>query len=260
MTQPDKVRLDKLLVDQGLVDSREKAQALILAGKVKVKGIPAQKAGMRVTVDDPVELTGKDHPYVSRGGVKLEGALRSFQLDVSGMVALDIGASTGGFTHCLLLHGARKVFAVDVGYGQLAWELRQDSRVVVMERTNIRGLSTDALGEPVDLVVVDVSFISIGKVLGEACRFLRKGGRILSLVKPQFEAGKEKVRRGGKVTDPEVHEQVLEDIRLMGEQFGLVLVGQDVSPIVGKKSGNIEFFTLWEWLGPQESQSNPNSV
>lgn len=241
-----KDRLDKLMVARELAPSREKAQALIMAGKVRVDQVPVSKAGSRILVDARIELTGKDHPYVSRGGVKLEDALRRFGLDPAGLTALDIGASTGGFTHCLLTHGAARVFAVDVGYGQLAWELREDERVTVLERTNIRNLPSDALGAPVQLVVVDVSFISLGKVLAEALRFLAPGGRILALLKPQFEAGREQVRRGGRVTDPAVHEQVLDKVTKAGEALGLRLLGSMPSALAGKKSGNREFFVLWQ--------------
>lgn len=239
-----KERLDKLLVKQGLAPSREKAQALILAGLVRVGGQPVTKAGSSVALGADVALEGPDHPYVSRGGVKLEAGLRAFKLDVAGLAALDIGASTGGFTHCLLLHGARRVFAVDVGYGQLAWELRQDPRVTVLERTNIRHLPADALDEPVDLVVVDVSFISLGQVLEPGVRFLRNGGYVLALVKPQFEAGREQVGRGGRVRDPAVHSQVLAAVGETAEGLGLRVLGQIESPLPGKKSGNLEFLVL----------------
>ncbi len=241
-----KERLDKVLVDRALVPSREKAQALIMAGCVRVDGAAATKAGQRVDPAAGVEVIGKDHPYVSRGGVKLEAALRAFELDPTGCTALDIGASTGGFTHCLLLHGAARVFAVDVGYGQLAWEVRSDPRVTVLERTNIRTLEPEALGTRVDLVVVDVSFISLALVLRHAVTFLRPGGRILALVKPQFEAGREQVRRGGRVTDPAVHAQVLRQVAEAGTNLGLTLLRQMPSPIEGKKSGNREYLVLWQ--------------
>lgn len=241
-----KQRLDKLLVSRGLVPTRERAQSLILAGKVKVGGNPASKAGSQVAADAAVEVEGAEHPYVSRGGVKLEAALGEFGLDPTGWSAMDIGASTGGFTHCLLLHGARHVYAVDVGYGQLAWELRQDPRVTVLERTNIRHLEPDALGERVELAVMDVSFISLRLVLRQAVRFLAPGGRVLALVKPQFEAGREQVRRGGKVTDPRVHEEVLDAVEREGTALGLSALGRMPSPLPGKKSGNREFFLFWQ--------------
>jgi 23S rRNA (cytidine1920-2'-O)/16S rRNA (cytidine1409-2'-O)-methyltransferase len=240
-----KQRLDKVLVERELAPSREKAQALILAGQVRVDGQPASKAGQPVAEAARVEVLGPDHPYVSRGGVKLEAALKEFGVDARGLTALDIGASTGGFTHCLLLHGAARVFAVDVGYGQLAWELRTDPRVTVLERTNIRTLEPAALGAAVDLAVVDVSFISLVTVLRHAVRFVRPGGRVLALVKPQFEAGREQVRRGGRVTDVEVHADVLRRVAEAGGQLGLELLGQMASPLAGKKSGNREFLVLW---------------
>lgn len=240
-----KDRLDKLMVERELAPSREKAQALIMAGHVRVDSMPMGKAGSRIPVDARIEVAGKDHPYVSRGGVKLEGAMQAFGIDPAGLCALDIGASTGGFTHCLLLHGVEHVFAVDVGYGQLAWELRNDPRVTVLERTNIRHLPSDALGREVELVVVDVSFISLQTVLRDAVRFLAPGGRVLALLKPQFEAGREKVGRGGKVSDPEVHREVLAQVARAGRALGLTLLDSAPSTLAGKKSGNREFFVLW---------------
>ncbi len=240
-----KQRLDKLIVERELAPSREQAQALVMAGLVRVNGEPARKAGSQIDEDARIDVAGKPHPYVSRGGVKLEAALKFFAIQPAGMTALDIGASTGGFTHCLLTQGAARVYAVDVGYGQLAWEIRQDPRVKVLERTNIRHLPTSALEQPVDLVVIDVSFISRAKVLGEAVRFLAPEGRVLALLKPQFEADREHVRRGGRVTDPAVHEQVLRKAVHAGEALGLELKGTEASPLVGKKSGNREFFVLW---------------
>ena len=240
-----KDRLDKLMVERELAPSREKAQALIMAGQVRVDEMPAAKAGSRVAVDVRIEVAGKDHPYVSRGGVKLEAALREFGIDPAGLCALDIGASTGGFTHCLLLHGAEQVFAVDVGYGQLAWELRNDPRVTVLERTNIRHLPSDALGRKAQLVVVDVSFISLETVLRDAVRFLADGGWVLALLKPQFEAGRELVGRGGRVRDPAVHREVTEKVARAGQALGLTLLNTAPSILAGKKSGNQEFFILW---------------
>jgi 23S rRNA (cytidine1920-2'-O)/16S rRNA (cytidine1409-2'-O)-methyltransferase len=251
-----KQRLDKLLVERARAPSREKAQALILAGHVRINGEPATKAGQPVPADALVEVQGKDHPYVSRGGVKLEAALKGFALDVTGLAALDIGASTGGFTHCLLLHGAAHVIAVDVGYGQLAWEIRNDPRVTVFERTNIRTLDAAALGRSVDLAVVDVSFISLVTVLQHAVRFIRPGGRVLALVKPQFEAGRDQVRRGGRVIDADVHADVLHRVQEAGTSLGLILEGQMASPIEGKKSGNREFLVLWR-LGDRASVTGP---
>jgi 23S rRNA (cytidine1920-2'-O)/16S rRNA (cytidine1409-2'-O)-methyltransferase len=240
-----KERLDKLLVARSLAPTREKAQAYILAGQVRVDGAPAGKAGARVDSEARIELAGKDHPYVSRGGQKLEAALDAFALDPTGLVCLDIGASTGGFTHCLLLRGARRVYAVDVGYGQLAWELRTHPAVRVLERTNIRHLPREAIPDPIALVVVDVSFIALATVLRDAARFLAPGGAVIGLVKPQFEAGREHVRRGGRVTDAAVHDEVLARVREAGAGLGLRAVAQVASPITGKKSGNREFLVLW---------------
>ena len=234
------------MVERELAPSREKAQALIMAGQVKVDDLPANKAGSRIPIDAEIAVAGKDHPYVGRGGVKLEGALRHFGLDPTGLTALDIGASTGGFTDCLLQHGAERVIAVDVGYGQLAWEIRQNPRVTVLERTNIRHLSPDALDTRVELAVVDVSFIALETVLRDAVRFLTESGRILALLKPQFEAGKEQVGRGGRVRDPAVHQEVLEKVTRAGEALGLKLVGATPSGLAGKKSGNLEIFVLWQ--------------
>jgi 23S rRNA (cytidine1920-2'-O)/16S rRNA (cytidine1409-2'-O)-methyltransferase len=196
-----KRRLDLIIVERKLAQSRERAKAMIMAGKVLVDDIPVDKPGTLVGEDARIQLKGEDIPFVSRGGVKLEGALNDFKLDVNGMVCLDVGASTGGFTDCLLAHGAKKVFAVDVGYGQLAWKLRQDHRVVVIERTNIRNMKQGALPCPVDLVTIDVSFISLRIVVPSVAGFL-KNGFILSLIKPQFEVGREKVGKGGVVKDP----------------------------------------------------------
>lgn len=243
-----KERLDKLMVARELAPSREKAQALIMAGLVQVDKNPAHKAGSRIAVDAEIAVAGKDHPYVGRGGVKLEGALRHFGLDPAGLTALDIGASTGGFTDCLLQHGARRVIAVDVGYGQLAWELRKHPRVTVLERTNIRHLPSDALGTKIELAVVDVSFISLETVLRDAVRFLTGSGQVLALLKPQFEAGREQVGRGGRVKDPAVHQQVLEKVTRAGEALGLTLVGTTPSSLAGKKSGNLEIFVLWRQI------------
>jgi 23S rRNA (cytidine1920-2'-O)/16S rRNA (cytidine1409-2'-O)-methyltransferase len=249
-----KQRLDRLLVEQKLAPSREKAQAFIMAGKVRVDGQPAGKSGRMISTDSFLEVLGTDQPYVSRGGVKLKAALEYFAVDPQGLVSLDIGASTGGFTHCLLLGGAEKVFAVDVGYGQLAWELRQNSRVKSLERTNIRYLEFEKLGEYVDLVVIDVSFISLRLVFPKALEFLKPGGSLVALVKPQFEAGVDDVGKRGKVSDSAVHEKVLETLKVVAQEQGFIVLGQTKSSIVGKKSGNEEFFL---WLQkPQNSCSN----
>ena len=239
-----KQRLDRLLVEQKLAPSREKAQAFIMAGKVRVDGQPAGKAGRMISTDSLLEVLGTDHPYVSRGGVKLKAAFEYFAVAPQGLVALDIGASTGGFTHCLLLGGAEKVFAVDVGYGQLAWKLRQDPRVKSLERTNIRYLEFEKLGKYVDLVVIDVSFISLRLIFPKALEFLKPGGFLVALVKPQFEAGVDEVGKRGKVSDPKVHVKVLDILKVVAQEQGFIVLGQTKSSIVGKKSGNEEFFLL----------------
>lgn len=230
--------LDTLLVERGLVESRERAQSLILAGKVKVDGQVAHKPGKRVPAE--VELILEEAlPYVSRGGLKLEEALSRFRLDVTGFICADVGASTGGFTDCLLKHGAAKVYAIDVGYGQLAWELRQDPRVVVLERTNIRYL--ESLPEPIDLATIDVSFISLELVLPPVVSLLKPQGQIVALVKPQFEAEREQVGKGGVVREPEVHRQVLHKVATVAQGLGLQTLGLIPSPLLGP-AGNVEFF------------------
>jgi 23S rRNA (cytidine1920-2'-O)/16S rRNA (cytidine1409-2'-O)-methyltransferase len=233
-----KRRLDTLLVERGLVESRERAQSLILAGKVKVDGKMAHKPGKRVPIDAEITLE-EALPYVSRGGLKLEEALKRFRLDPSGLICADVGASTGGFTDCLFQHGAAKVYAIDVGYGQLAWKLRQDPRVVVLERTNIRYLQS--LPELIDLATIDVSFISLELVLPPVLNFLKPGGQIIALIKPQFEAGREQVGKGGVVKDPEVHGQVLHKVATMTQDLGLQVLGLIPSPLKGP-AGNVEFF------------------
>ena len=235
-----KVRLDKLLVDRALVPSRERARALILAGKVVVGEHAVDKAGAQVAEDAPVRLKGEDIPYVSRGGLKLEKGLDHFAVDPAGRVVVDVGASTGGFTDCLLQRGAAKVFAVDVGYGQLAWSLREDPRVVNLERTNIRELTTERLGERPSLAVIDASFISLDKVLPPTLALLAPGAEILALIKPQFEVGKGQVGKGGVVRDAEQHAAVVERIRTLAESLGCLILGVTESPILGPK-GNREF-------------------
>jgi 23S rRNA (cytidine1920-2'-O)/16S rRNA (cytidine1409-2'-O)-methyltransferase len=224
-----------------LVSSRERARALILEGRVEVAGRRRDKPGAWVGSDEPIALSQPDHPYVSRGGVKLEGALRAFDVNPEGRVALDVGASTGGFTHCLLLHGAQKVFAVDVGYGQFAWSLRNDSRVVLLERTNIRTLSGDKIPEEIGLAVMDVSFISLKKVIPCVLPILAPEGGMICLVKPQFEAGKGEVGKGGVVRDEEKIQAILEDMRRFVEDQRLAFYGIRESVLKGPK-GNREFF------------------
>lgn len=241
MSMRKKIRLDALLVERELAASRSQARALILAGKVLLNGSPATKAGAGVDPDSALELRAGEVRYVSRGGEKLEEALKGFAIDARNVVALDIGASTGGFTDCLLHQGAKRVFAVDVGYGQLAWKLRQDHRVVNLERTNARYLKAEDIGEPIDLAVIDVSFISLELVLPPALQTLREGGRIVALIKPQFEVGKGEVGKGGVVRDAAKHEKVLLKIASFASTLGLTVEGFVKSPIKGPK-GNTEFF------------------
>ncbi|GBC60690.1 TlyA family rRNA (cytidine-2'-O)-methyltransfera se [Desulfonema ishimotonii] len=235
-----KQRLDLRIVQEGLAQSRQRAQALIMAGKVRVNNVPVDKPGAQVSADDVIVLKGGDIPYVSRGGLKLEGALADFDIRVDGWVCLDVGASTGGFTDCLLQHGAKHVFAVDVGYGQLAWTLRQDSRVTAIERTNIRHMAEDALDCRVDLVTIDASFISLKIVVPSVLKFMKEHACILALIKPQFEVGKGKVGKGGVVRDPMLHDEVIRDLWGFSEDMGLKCRGVVPSPVLGPR-GNKEF-------------------
>ena len=235
-----KKRLDVLLVEQGYADTRSKAQAIIMSGQVYVDGQKADKPGMSFDVALPIEVRGAACPYVSRGGLKLEKALRDFGVDPTGYVCSDSGASTGGFTDCLLQQGASKVFAIDVGYGQLDWKIRSDPRVVVMERTNVRYVTPEQLGEPLDLSVVDVSFISLKIVLPVIKTFLKSTGQVLCLIKPQFEAGKEKVGKKGVVRDPIVHKEVLDNFVELAKSLDFTILGLTFSPVKGPE-GNIEF-------------------
>jgi 23S rRNA (cytidine1920-2'-O)/16S rRNA (cytidine1409-2'-O)-methyltransferase len=236
-----KERIDILLVDYGLAKSRERGKSLIMSGKVLVDNKPINKPGMMVSLDSEIRLKGEDTPYVSRGGLKLEKALTAFQIDVVGFDCLDIGSSTGGFTDCLLQKGAKRVFAVDVGYGQLAWKLRQDPKVVLFERTNIRNMPFETLPCPVNLVTIDVSFISLKIVVPSALKFTRKTAIILPLIKPQFEIGKGKVGKGGIVKDSAAHDAVIKDLTLFFNKIGLQSMDIIESPILGAK-GNKEFF------------------
>ena len=238
-----KQRLDRLLVEKGIAPSRQRAQAMIMAGKVLVNNRPVDKAGFLVGQNDDIELKGKDIPYVSRGGLKLEGALQSFELNPAGLVCLDVGASTGGFTDCLLQNGAARVYAVDVGYGQLAWKLRQDPRVAVIERTNIRHMQIEAIAEPVDLATIDVSFISLKIVVPAVAAFLKNGARLLALIKPQFEVGKDQVGKGGVVRDASLHNRVIHNLSAFFVELGFLSETVIPSPILGPK-GNREFFIL----------------
>ena len=235
-----KARTDQLLVDRGLAESRAKAQALIMAGLVFSGERKIDKAAQPLAPEAPLEVRGKEHPWVSRGGIKLAHALAHFGWDVSGAVGLDVGSSTGGFTDVLLQAGAAKVFAVDVGTNQLAWKLRQDPRVVVHEQTNARYLKDEVVTEPVDIVVCDASFIGLAKVLDTAIDFARPGGRLLALVKPQFEAERVEIGKGGVVRDPAVHERVCAAAADWVASRGWTVEGVVQSPITGPE-GNVEF-------------------
>jgi 23S rRNA (cytidine1920-2'-O)/16S rRNA (cytidine1409-2'-O)-methyltransferase len=235
-----KHRADQLLVDRGLAESRARAQALILAGLVFSGERKIEKAGQALPQDAALEVRGKEHPWVSRGGIKLDHALTHFGWDVTGAVALDVGSSTGGFTDVLLQRGAAKVFAVDVGTNQLAWKLRQDCRVAVHEQTNARYLTGEIVSEPIDIIVCDASFISLAKVLDKALDFAKPGGRLVALVKPQFEAGRDEIGKGGVVRDAAVHERVCAAAVEWIRSRGWEVAGVERSPITGPE-GNVEF-------------------
>jgi 23S rRNA (cytidine1920-2'-O)/16S rRNA (cytidine1409-2'-O)-methyltransferase len=235
-----KKRLDVLLTEQGYADTRSKAQAIIMAGQVYVNGQKADKPGISYEETVQLEVRGDVCPYVSRGGLKLEKALRDFGVKPDGYVCSDSGASTGGFTDCLLQQGAKKVFAIDVGYGQLDWKIRSDERVVVMERTNIRYVTPEDLGEPLDLSVIDVSFISLSIVLPAIKNLLKPTGQVLCLIKPQFEAGRDKVGKKGVVREPETHKEVLDSFVSLADTLGFTILGLTFSPVKGPE-GNIEF-------------------
>lgn len=235
-----KERLDVLLVNRGLFESREKAKTAIMAGQIFMGTVCVDKAGTKVPIDADLSVKGNTLPYVSRGGLKLEKALQLYSIDLTDAVMVDIGASTGGFTDCALQNGAAKVFAIDVGYNQLAWSLRQDKRVINMEKQNIRTVTAEQLGELVDFISIDVAFISLDKVLPVAVTLLKDTGSLVALIKPQFEAGREKVGKGGIVRDPATHAEVLTRILNVAEEVGLHLHGVTYSPIKGTE-GNIEF-------------------
>ena len=254
-----KERLDVLLVSLGLAESRAKAQATIMAGEVYVNGQKADKSGMEVDITSNIEVRGSACPYVSRGGLKLEKALKNFGVDPTGYVCSDSGASTGGFTDCLLQQGASKVFAIDVGYGQLAWKIRNDPRVVVMERTNIRYVTPEDLGEPLDLSVIDVSFISLGLVLPVVKSLLKPTGQVLCLIKPQFEAGKDKVGKKGVVRDPAVHEEVLQNFISLAKSLDFTIRNLTFSPVKGPE-GNIEFLAHLSMQPGEDSYLAPGEL
>jgi 23S rRNA (cytidine1920-2'-O)/16S rRNA (cytidine1409-2'-O)-methyltransferase len=238
-----KIRLDQLIVDRNLAESKTRAQALVMAGHVFIGDVKAQKPGQQVAEDAPVQVKGSDHPWVSRGGIKLAHALDEFDIDVSGKVALDVGSSTGGFTDVLLTNGAARVYAVDSGTNQLAWKLRQDERVIVHEQTSARILTQDHIPEPVDIIVCDASFISLAKVLETPLTFARTGAELVALIKPQFEAGRDEVGKGGVVRDEAVHSRVCAEVKMWLVEKNWTVHGLTTSPITGPQ-GNVEFL-IW---------------
>lgn len=240
-----KKRLDLVVFEEGHTDSREKAKALIMAGQVYVNGQKELKAGAQIKADDKIEVRGSKMPYVSRGGYKLAKAMKTWNLSLDGKICMDIGASTGGFTDCMLQNGAVKVYSIDVGYGQLAWKLRSDERVVNLERTNFRYVTDEQIPEPVDFASVDVSFISLKIILPVLRERLADGGQAVCLIKPQFEAGKEKVGKKGVVRDQKVHVEVVENITNFAVECGFTLKGVTFSPIKGPE-GNIEYLIYIE--------------
>ena len=251
-----KERLDKLLLERSLAESREKARAMIMAGQVLVNNSKLEKAGSQVDRDAEIVIIGQGLPYVSRGGLKLEKALDFFPISLEEKILVDLGASTGGFTDCALQRGAKKVYAVDVGYGQLDWKLRKDERVVVMERTNARHLKEDSFPEEIDFVTTDVAFISLTKILPAIRKILKEKGQALVLIKPQFEAGRERVEKRGVVKDPAVHQEVISTIIEFAQGLGFQARGLTFSPIKGPE-GNIEYL-LWLYLPPEGEEKELN--
>lgn len=235
-----KQRLDKVIAARGLTGSRERAKALIMEGKVLVNDLPVLKAGAMVDEASVIRLREKDIPFVSRGGLKLQAAIKQFGIDLAGMIAMDVGASTGGFTDCMLGEGVRRVYCIDVGYGQFDWALRQDPRVVLMERTNIRHLTSEAVPDPIEFAAIDVSFISLRLVVPKVVEFLAPGGGIVALIKPQFEVGRKDVGKGGIVRDEVKRQEAVASLREFFSTLGLKDLGVIESPIKGQK-GNIEY-------------------
>ncbi len=250
-----KQRLDQLLVERGLAESRTRAQALIMSGNVLVAGKPVDKAGHSVAQDVEIILKGRDHPWVSRGGLKLVHALEHFAIDPTGLTAMDVGSSTGGFTDVLLTNGAARVYAVDSGTNQLAWKLRQDERVIVHEQTSARILTSVHIPEPIDIIVCDASFISLAKVLERPLSFAAHGARLVALIKPQFEAGRADVGKGGVVRDPAIHERVCANVEAwLASLPGWTVLGMTTSPITGPE-GNVEFLIA----GQFDAQARANT-
>jgi 23S rRNA (cytidine1920-2'-O)/16S rRNA (cytidine1409-2'-O)-methyltransferase len=240
-TMSAKQRVDKLVYEKGLAPSRERAQAYVMAGKVLVNERKIDKPGQKVALDSAIRLLGSDQPYVSRGGLKLAEAVQNFEIEVRNKMAMDIGASTGGFTDFLLQHKATYVFAIDSGYNQLSWQLVTNPKVKNLEKTNFRHLTMEEIGTYVDLIVIDVSFISLKKILGNCMNFLVAGGHLVALIKPQFEAGRSRVGKGGVVNSPEIHQEIIRSIENYAESVGFIPSKVIPSPIYGKKSGNQEF-------------------
>ncbi|MFN0047093.1 MAG: TlyA family RNA methyltransferase [Sphingorhabdus sp.] len=238
-----KIRLDQLIVDRNLADSKTRAQALVMAGHVFIGDVKAQKPGQQVAEDAPLQVKGSDHPWVSRGGIKLAHALDEFAIDVTDAVAMDVGSSTGGFTDVLLTNGAARVYAVDSGTNQLAWKLRQDERVIVHEQTSARILTESHIPEPIDIIVCDASFISLAKVLETPLTFAKSGAQIIALIKPQFEAGRSEVGKGGVVRDEAIHARVCAEVQMWLVEKNWTVRGLTTSPITGPQ-GNIEFL-IW---------------
>lgn len=257
----EKERIDVLLVDQGYYESREKAKAAIMAGLVFANNERIEKAGTKIFVDALISVKGSLHPYVSRGGLKLEKALRYFEIDIKHAIMIDVGASTGGFSDCALQHGADYIYAVDVGYNQLAWSIRNSPKVHVMERTNFRYVQPkDIVGPQPNFATIDVSFISLKIILPPLQALLSQGGQIVALIKPQFEAGKENVGKTGVIKDPKIHKEVLKNILTFANQLGLELKGLTFSPITGGE-GNIEFLAYWiNHINIQSSEIEPSDL
>lgn len=254
-----KQRLDVLLVEKGIISSRENAKACIMAGQVFVDGQRVDKAGEKVPVDAEIEYKGHKIPYVSRGGLKLEKAMKTWPISLEGKTCMDIGASTGGFTDCMLQNGAKKVYSVDVGYGQFAWKLRTDERVVCMERTNIRYVTPEDIGEPIDFASIDVSFISLKKIMPATLNLLSDKGEVVALIKPQFEAGREKVGKKGVVRDISVHKEVVYGIVDFLLEQNIVVLGVAYSPIKGPE-GNIEYLVYFTKDTTKETEFNRDYI